>query len=168
MNLATYVLQGQAKFWWQALQRTRFADQEGPIPWEEFLELFRAKYFPDHVQEQKEREFAELVQGSLSVADYEARFSALGRYAPHIFDNPRKKLRKFMDGLKGNIRRYVTTNDPETFTRALRIAHLAEIENDKFINEQKNAGKRPWSAPTNRQKDKQARKFAQFHAQPTP
>ena len=90
VNLATYVLQGQAKFWWQALQRTRFSDQEGPIPWEEFLELFRAKYFLDHVQEQKEREFAELVQGSLSVADYEARFFALGRYAPHIFDNPEK------------------------------------------------------------------------------
>ena len=52
--------------------------------WEEFLEIFRAKYFPDHVQEQKEREFAELVQGSLSVADYEVRFSALGGML-HIF-----------------------------------------------------------------------------------
>ena len=83
------------------------------------------------------------------MADFEARFSALGRYAPHIFDNPCRKLRKFMDGLKGNIRRYVATNDLETFTRALRISHLAEIENDKFINEQKNAGKRPWSASTN-------------------
>ena len=104
----------------------------------------------------RRREFAELVQGSLSMADYETRFSALGKYAPHIFDNPRRKLKKFMDGLKGNIRRYVATNDLETFTKALRIAHLAEIENDKFINEQKNVGKRPWSAPTNRQKGKQA------------
>ena len=102
------------------------------------------------------------------MADYEARFSALRRYAPHIFDNPHRKLKKFMDGLKGNIRRYVATNDPETFTRALRIAHLAEIENDKFINEQKNAGKRPLLAPTNCQEDKQARKFGQFRAQPTP
>ena len=84
------------------------------------------------------------------MADYEVRFSTLGRYAPHIFDNPCRKLKKFMDGLKDNIRRYVATNDPETFTKALRIAHLAEIENDKFINEQKNAGKRPLAAPTNR------------------
>ena len=50
VNLATYVLQ-QAEFWWQALQHNKFADQEGPIPWEEFLELFKAKYFPDYVQE---------------------------------------------------------------------------------------------------------------------
>ena len=102
------------------------------------------------------------------MADYEVRFSALGRYAPHIFDNLRRKLKKFMDGLKGNIRRYVATNDPETFTKALRIVHLVEIENDMFINEQKNVKKRPWSSSTNCQKDKQARKFGQFRAQPTP
>ena len=99
------------------------------------MEIFRAKYFPDHVQEQKEREFAKLVQGALSRADYEARFSTLGRYALHIFDNPHQKLRKFIDGLRSNIRRCVATNDPETFTRALRIAHIVEIENDKFMTE---------------------------------
>ena len=64
VNLATYMFQEHAKYWWQALQRTTFVDQEGPIPWEKFLEIFRAKYFPNHVQEQKERELVELVQGS--------------------------------------------------------------------------------------------------------
>ena len=71
----------------------------------------------------------------MSIADYEARFSVLGRYAPHIFDNFCRKLRKFIDGLRGNIRRYVATNDLETFIRALRIVHLAKIENDKFMTE---------------------------------
>ena len=69
------------------------------------------------------------------MADYEARFLALGRYAPHIFDNPHRKLKKFSDGLTNNIRRYVATNDPETFTWALRIAYIVEIENDKFMIE---------------------------------
>ena len=50
------------------------------------------------------------------MADYEARFSALGRYAPHIFDNLHRKLKKIIDGLGDNIRRYVATNDHETFT----------------------------------------------------
>ena len=68
------------------------------------------------MQEQKEREFAELVQGALSVAEYKTKFSVLEKYAPHIFDNSHRKLKKFMDGLRSNIRRYVTTNDPETFT----------------------------------------------------
>ena len=51
VNLATYMFQGHVEYWWQALQCTKFVDQEGPIPWEEFLEIFRAKYFSDHVQE---------------------------------------------------------------------------------------------------------------------
>ena len=88
------------------------------------------------------------------MADYEARFSTLGRYAPHIFDNLCRKLKKFIDDLRSNIKRYVATNDPETFTRTLRITHKAEIENDKFMTEQKNADKRSWSASTHRQKDK--------------
>ena len=66
----------------------------------------------------------------------------------HIFDNLYRKLKKFIDGLRGNIRRYVVINDPKTFIRALRTVHIAEIENDKFMSEQKSAGKRPWSAPT--------------------
>ena len=60
------------------------------------MEIFRVKYFLDHVQEQKEREFAELIQGSYSVATYEARFFALGRYAPHIFDNPTESSKNLL------------------------------------------------------------------------
>ena len=81
------------------------------------------------------------------MAEYEAKFSALGRYAPHIFDDPRRKLRKFVVGLRGSIRRYVTTNDLETFTKVLRVAHLAEREDDRFVVDQKRAGKRPMPAP---------------------
>ena len=61
VNLSTYMFQGHAEYWWWALQCTRFVDQEGPILWEEFFKIFRIKYFSDHVQEQKEREFAKLV-----------------------------------------------------------------------------------------------------------
>ena len=92
------------------------------------------------------------------MAEYETKFFVLGKYAPHIFDNPHRKLRKFMDGLRSNIRRYVTTNDPETFTKVLRIAHLAERENDRFMVEQKSAGKRPMPTLTYQQKGKQISK----------
>ena len=68
-----------------------------------------------------------MVQGALSIAEYETKFFALGKYAPHIFDNLHRKFKKFIDGLRRNIRRYVATNDLETFTKTLRIAHIAEI-----------------------------------------
>ena len=93
------------------------------------------------------------------MAEYKAKFSALGRYAPHIFDNPRRKLKKIMDGLRSNICQYIATNDLETFTKALRIAHLAERENDRFMDEQKRVGKRPMPTPAYQEKGKQIRKF---------
>ena len=104
------------------------------------------------------------------MVDYEVRFLASGRYAPHIFDNLCRKFKKFIDSLTDNIRRYVATNDLETFTRALRITHIVEIENDKFMTEQKSAGKKPCSASasTHHQKKKQVQRSRQFRAQPTP
>ena len=96
-----------------------------------------------------------MVQGALTVAEYEAKFSVLRRYAPHIFHNPCRKLKKIMDDLRSNIHRYDTTNDPKTFTKALRIAHFAERENDRFMVEQKSAGKRPMPTLAYQQKGKQ-------------
>ena len=84
------------------------------------------------------------------MAGYEAKFFELGRYAPRIYDNPKRKLKKFIDGLRPSIRRVVATHDPETFAKALRVAHIAERENDRFIEDQKRVGKRPTPPPFNR------------------
>ena len=69
------------------------------------------------------------------MASYEAKFSEVGKYAPHIYDNPKRKLKKFIDGLRPSIRRAVATHDPETFAKALRVAHIAERENDRFVED---------------------------------
>ena len=52
--------------------------------WEDFVRLFKAKYIPEHVQDKMEQEFLSLTQGSMTVLEYEARFTELARYAPHI------------------------------------------------------------------------------------
>ena len=105
--------------------------------------FFQDKYFPEHVQDQKEREFSDLVQGTMSVAEYEWKFSSLGRYAPHIFDDPRWKLKKFVNGLRSNIRRFMVSGDPETFAKAVRVACITEEEHDRFLKEKKRTGKCP-------------------------
>ena len=87
VNLATYMLQERADVWWKVALRTTFINREGEVSWEEFLNLFEEKYFPEHIRDAKEREFLSLVQGNLSVGEYEAKFSELGKYAPHIYNN---------------------------------------------------------------------------------
>ena len=79
----------------------------------------------------------------MTVAEYEWKFNSLGRYAPHIFYDLRRKLKKFVSGLRGNIRHFMVASDPKTFARAVRIAHLTEDEHRKFLEEQKKAIKHP-------------------------
>ena len=54
VKLATYVLQDHVEHWWQSMLRTKYADHEEFVSWQEFLDVFQDKYFPEHVQDQKE------------------------------------------------------------------------------------------------------------------
>ena len=65
----------------------------------------------------------------------------MGRYAPHIFDDPRQKLKKFVSGLRSNVRHFMVSNDLETFAKAVRVACIIEEEHGRFLEEQKRAGK---------------------------
>ena len=68
------------------------------MTWVDFRREYYQQYFTDRYQDQKRREFTELRQGSMSVADYEAAFIDLSRFA--YVANEREKCRLFQDGLK--------------------------------------------------------------------
>ncbi len=72
MRIATFLLKDEARVWWSGVERSRDVTA---LTWEGFVQLFREKYFPDTVREQLELEFIALVQGLMSVRDYEAHFS---------------------------------------------------------------------------------------------
>jgi len=68
-----------------------------------FLEIFYDKYFPQCVRDRKVSEFMELRQDSMTVAKYEAKFTKLARFAPHVIDINYKKTRHFEGGLQSDI-----------------------------------------------------------------
>ena len=82
------MLQRETYHWWQMIKRTRSNNEETNeveqpfATWKEFLDTFNEKYFPKTIWEHKELDFLQLVQGSLTVAQYEAKFASLSRYAP--------------------------------------------------------------------------------------
>ncbi|MQM05786.1 hypothetical protein Taro_038606 [Colocasia esculenta] len=103
VTLATYMLQERANVWWSSVLRTQFDDGARKVAWAEFVRLFRAKYISEHVQDRIEQEFLTLTQGSMSVLEYEARFAELSKYAPHIVADERRKVKKFIMGLKPSL-----------------------------------------------------------------
>ena len=94
--------------------------------WARFLEIFYDKYFPQCVRDRKVAEFMELKQGSLTVAEYEAKFTELARFAPHVIDTDYKKARHFEGGLRDDILERVNVLKLETYIGVLDRAIISE------------------------------------------
>ncbi|MQL75649.1 hypothetical protein Taro_008018 [Colocasia esculenta] len=112
----------RADVWWSSLLRTRFEDGAVDVAWDAFVRLFRAKFVPEHIQDKMEQEFLSLTQGSMTVLEYEARFSELSKYAPHIVEDERRKTKKFVMGLKPSLRTRLVAFDHRTLDEALSAA----------------------------------------------
>ena len=62
------------------------------------------KYFPDTARHAKAQEVLELKQGTMTVMDYVARFTALARFTDDYVATDMAKVRRFENWLKLSIR----------------------------------------------------------------
>ncbi|KAK1277876.1 hypothetical protein QJS04_geneDACA020415 [Acorus gramineus] len=77
------------------------------------------------------REFEQLTQGSMSVADYSTRFTRLSRFAPALVMDEESRCRRFELGLSSAIRVHVTAH---AFTRYSDLVSRAKtVERDLGI-----------------------------------
>ena len=86
------------------MKRPRFS---GLMPWDFFVQEFWAKYVTDMYKEAKWKQFLNLKQRSLSVAEYKKEFSHLSKYAPESVLTEEFLCRQFEDGLNESIKRYL-------------------------------------------------------------
>ena len=87
------MLDKEADHWW--LITKRLLEDQGLIIWRQFREAFYKKYFLDSVRRQKVGEFVRLELRDLTVAQYEAKFTELSRFAPQLIDTEEEKALKF-------------------------------------------------------------------------
>ena len=80
VSCAVSLLQSEAYDWWKLVLRSPRIPN--PMPWEFFAQVFRAKYVYDMYRETKWKQFLNLKQRNLSVAEYEKEFSHLSKYEP--------------------------------------------------------------------------------------
>ncbi|XP_073130866.1 uncharacterized protein [Henckelia pumila] len=124
INLATYQFEDAAYDWWRVIDH-QWSRNKTPRTWDNFTQEFKDKYIPQVVQNTREREFMDLVQGSMTVAQYEAEFHRLIHYAPHFMEDELRKTRKFVQGLNLEIcwstLSTEATNYNITVNQALRV-----------------------------------------------
>ena len=78
-----------------------------PISWEFFVQEFKAKYVFDMYTKTKWKQFLNLKQRNLSVAEYEKEFIHLSKYAPKSILTEAFRCRQFEDGINESIKRYL-------------------------------------------------------------
>ncbi|KAL5559354.1 hypothetical protein UlMin_035565 [Ulmus minor] len=83
VDYAAYMLQEDAYDWWRMVKHQHENDTEA-FTWEMFKNEFFNQYFPKSVRREKEREFSKLEQGNKTVAEYEANFARLAKFAPDL------------------------------------------------------------------------------------
>ncbi|MQL88669.1 hypothetical protein Taro_021233 [Colocasia esculenta] len=136
-------VQERADVWWSSVLRTQFGDGVMEVAWAEFVRLFRAKYIPEHVQDRMELKFLILTQGLMSVLEYEARFVELSKYASHIVADERRKVKKFIMGLKPSLRTRLVALEHRSLEEALSAACMQEAEMEVYLEEKRASLKRP-------------------------
>ncbi|KAL5834674.1 hypothetical protein ACOSQ4_014171 [Xanthoceras sorbifolium] len=93
---------------------------------------FKDRFYPKSYKDARIEEFFRLEQGSLSVAEYEKKFSDLIRVVPFIADNKEQKVNRFAVGLNSRIRAYVSSTAHTQFGPLVKAAtkvkkHMAAI-----------------------------------------
>ena len=92
-SCAVSLLQGEAYNWWKLVLKSPWIPN--PMTWEFFVQEFRAKDVTKMYRESKWKQFLNLKQRNLSVAEYEKEFSHLNKYAPEAVLTEAFRFRQF-------------------------------------------------------------------------
>ncbi|XP_022156862.1 uncharacterized protein LOC111023703 [Momordica charantia] len=80
-----------------------------------FKDLLYEYYFPVTVRNEKQAEFLRLIQGSLTVAQYERKFTELSRFGMQYISTEQLKIDKFIDGLHREIKGLLVLKEPTSY-----------------------------------------------------
>ncbi|XP_073121397.1 uncharacterized protein [Henckelia pumila] len=167
VRCAIFKFRDDARVWWQG---ARSVVDMTTLTWNGFKDVFYGKYFTISTRTRLAREFLELRQGSMSIAEYVKNFERARYFVPMISGNAIEELKHFMEGLNATIRRDVRLSGAQTYRAAVDEAMLSEKDGNDIIKEpqakrasyqareqQGSSQKRPYQAPAQRRPQQQQR-----------
>ncbi|XP_024018441.1 uncharacterized protein LOC112090707 [Morus notabilis] len=137
-EFTVYKMEGRASTWWKQVRRR--LDVAG-MTWEQFEVLFNEQYFPQSYMDEKVMDFMSLLQGDMSVREYETKFNDLSRFAPSLVESENLKCLKFEKGLKNSVRRPLVALRIQNFRDLVAVATSVEHDNLAYQQSKKAAGR---------------------------
>ncbi|XP_057432279.1 uncharacterized protein LOC130725034, partial [Lotus japonicus] len=141
VNLATFMLKGDAEYWWHSARQLMMANHE-VITWESFRKAFMDKYFPETAREEMENRFLSLRQGPTSVGEYAARLEALSKHF-RFFQNQVDEAylcNRFMRGLRNEIEKVVRLLGIRVYQQLVGKAREVEAMENRQRGRPENGG----------------------------
>ncbi|KAG6521788.1 hypothetical protein ZIOFF_018914 [Zingiber officinale] len=135
VRCAIFMLRDDARVWWEG---ARLIVDLTILTWVNFKEVFYGKYFTVNNQTRLAREFLELRQGEMTVAEYVKRFERGCYFVPMITSQPVEELKHFTEGLRPAIRHDVRLSRVTTFREAVDQALMSERDRNDMIKEAQN------------------------------
>ncbi|XP_016669939.1 uncharacterized protein [Gossypium hirsutum] len=99
------LLRDEGHQWWLTVEE---GTQLDPLSWDFFKTTFQNKYVRASYMNARRCKFMNLTQCDKSVAEYEAEFLKLSRYAQGMMLSKYKRCVRFEDGLRDNLRAKIT------------------------------------------------------------
>jgi hypothetical protein len=128
VKYATFYLTVGAERWWMAQKEhlQKHLGAEVTIPWKDFKDAFFERFFPQTIRQAKAQEFTDLVQGSMMVEEYAAKFIELSRFTPYLVSTEELKARKFERGLQPRIMNQIVGFEIGILTDLINKAAIIE------------------------------------------
>ncbi|XP_052489792.1 uncharacterized protein LOC105764332 [Gossypium raimondii] len=115
--------------WWKTLVSVVPKER---VTWDFFQEEFRKKYISQRFIDKKCKEFLELKQGRMSVAEYEREFVRFSKYAQECVSTEAIMCKRFEKGLNEDIRLYVGILELKEFVLLVdRVCKAEELSKEK-------------------------------------
>ncbi|KAJ8754270.1 hypothetical protein K2173_002170 [Erythroxylum novogranatense] len=105
VHSAVSLLQGAAYEWWKFVLRS--PQLPVPLTWEFFAQEFKTKYVTEAYRKDRWKQFLNLKQRSLSVAEYDWEFNRLSKYAPESVLTEEFRCHQFEEGLHDSIKEHL-------------------------------------------------------------
>ena len=112
----------RAKDWWEAIKRRHPTG----VTWDQFRQTFTDRFYPHCYQDAKIEEFFRLKQRSLTMREYEQRFSKLVKFVPMIQENEEHKCKRFVAGLNVRIKVHLAWASQNNFGELVEAALKVE------------------------------------------
>ncbi|KAJ8748563.1 hypothetical protein K2173_003464 [Erythroxylum novogranatense] len=107
VHCAVSLLYGAAYEWWKFVLRS--PQLPVPLTWEFFAQEFKTKYVTEAYRKDRWKQFLNLKQRSLSVAEYDREFNRLSKYAPESVLTEEFQCHQFEEGLHDSIKEHLAT-----------------------------------------------------------